>query len=64
MTVPLSELLLAPPIIILDNVRNAENIGSILRTAYCLGITSVVASSTAWWVLGKKEEEKTPASSA
>lgn len=51
MTVPLSELLLAPPIIILDNVRNAENIGSILRTAYCLGITSVVASSTAWGAL-------------
>ena len=47
----LSEVIANPPILILDNVRNAENIGSILRTAFCLGITSVVASTTAWAAL-------------
>lgn len=40
-----------PPILILDDVRNAENVGSILRTAFCLGITSVVASPTSWSAL-------------
>jgi len=44
----LEELLAHPPILILENVRNAENVGSILRTAFCLGITSIVASATAW----------------
>ena len=44
-------LIANPPILILDNVRNAENVGSILRTAFCLGITSVVASNTAWAAL-------------
>jgi tRNA G18 (ribose-2'-O)-methylase SpoU/glycosyltransferase involved in cell wall biosynthesis len=48
---PLSDLLDNPPILILDNVRNAENVGSILRTAFCLGIRSVVASATAWAAL-------------
>jgi tRNA G18 (ribose-2'-O)-methylase SpoU/glycosyltransferase involved in cell wall biosynthesis len=47
----LEELLAHPPILILENVRNAENVGSILRTAFCLGITSVVASATAWAAL-------------
>lgn len=47
----LDELLSNPPILILENVRNAENVGSILRTAFCLGIRSVVASSTAWAAL-------------
>jgi tRNA G18 (ribose-2'-O)-methylase SpoU/glycosyltransferase involved in cell wall biosynthesis len=36
------------PILLLEDVRSAENIGSILRTAYCLGITSIVASPIAW----------------
>lgn len=37
-SVPLHTLLTNPsPIVVLDDVRNAENIGSILRTAYCLG---------------------------
>lgn len=49
--VDLSELLDNPPLLILEDVRNAENIGSILRTAFCLGITSVVASRTAWAAL-------------
>jgi tRNA G18 (ribose-2'-O)-methylase SpoU/glycosyltransferase involved in cell wall biosynthesis len=47
----LDELLANPPILILEDVRNAENVGSILRTAFCLGITSVVASPTAWAAL-------------
>jgi len=44
----LQELVDNPPILILEDVRNAENVGSILRTAFCLGITSIVASPTAW----------------
>lgn len=47
----LDELIANPPILILENVRNAENVGSILRTAFCLGIKSVVASPTAWAAL-------------
>lgn len=47
----LEDLLAHPPILILENVRNAENVGSILRTAFCLGITSIVASATAWAAL-------------
>lgn len=48
---PLADVLANPPIIVLDNVCNAENVGSILRTAFCLGVTSVVASPTAWSAL-------------
>jgi glycosyltransferase involved in cell wall biosynthesis len=47
----LQEVLDNPPILILENVRNAENIGSILRTAFCLGIRSIVAAETAWAAL-------------
>eukprot|EP00977_Amphora_coffeiformis_P029156 scaffold39088_cov229-Amphora_coffeaeformis.AAC.6 len=47
----LSEVLANPPILILEDVRNAENVGSILRTAFCLGITSVIASPTSWAAL-------------
>ena len=47
----LDQLLNNPPILVLDDVRNAENVGSILRTAFCLGITSVVASRVAWAAL-------------
>eukprot|EP00934_Nitzschia_sp_Nitz4_P004259 Nitzschia sp. Nitz4//scaffold182_size44100//35180//37282//NITZ4_007260-RA/size44100-exonerate_est2genome-gene-0.64-mRNA-1//1//CDS//3329539583//4249//frame0 len=47
----LEELVAQPPILILDDVRNAENVGSILRTAFCLGITSVIASRTTWAAL-------------
>jgi tRNA G18 (ribose-2'-O)-methylase SpoU/glycosyltransferase involved in cell wall biosynthesis len=50
-TPSLEDLIASPPILVLDNVRNADNIGSILRTAFCLGITSVVASTTAWAAL-------------
>jgi 23S rRNA (guanosine2251-2'-O)-methyltransferase len=50
-SVPLADVLANPPVVVLDNVCNAENIGSILRTAYCLGVTSVVASPTAWSAL-------------
>lgn len=48
---PLDELVKKPPLLVLDDIRNAENVGSILRTAFCLGITSVVASKTAWAAL-------------
>lgn len=48
---PLDELIASPPILALDDVRNAENVGSILRTAFCLGITSIVVSKTAWAAL-------------
>lgn len=47
----LEDLILNPPILILEDVRNAENVGSILRTAFCLGITSVIASRTSWSAL-------------
>lgn len=33
---------LAPPYLIFDDVRNGENLGSIIRTAYCLGVTSII----------------------
>jgi tRNA G18 (ribose-2'-O)-methylase SpoU len=48
MVSPLDELMARPPILILENVRNAENVGSILRTSFCLGIRSVIASTTTW----------------
>jgi tRNA G18 (ribose-2'-O)-methylase SpoU/glycosyltransferase involved in cell wall biosynthesis len=47
----LDELIADPPIMIFDDVRNAQNLGSILRTAFCLGIKSIVASSTTWSAL-------------
>jgi len=47
----LQDLIHDPPILVLADVRNSENVGSILRTAFCLGITSVVASNTAWAAL-------------
>lgn len=47
----LQELIDNPPILMFDDVRNAENLGSILRTAFCLGIKSIVASNTAWAAL-------------
>lgn len=48
---PLQDLLSDTPILVLENVRSAENIGSILRTAFCLGVRSIVASETAWAAL-------------
>jgi len=48
---PLSDLIGKPPILVLEDVRYADNVGSILRTAFCLGITSVVASHTSWAAL-------------
>eukprot|EP00927_Polykrikos_kofoidii_P063154 TRINITY_DN57978_c0_g1_i1.p1 TRINITY_DN57978_c0_g1~~TRINITY_DN57978_c0_g1_i1.p1 ORF type:complete len:416 (+),score=45.71 TRINITY_DN57978_c0_g1_i1:80-1327(+) len=39
---------LKPPFLILDGVGSSQNVGQILRTAYHLGITSVVASRGAW----------------
>lgn len=43
---PLQEL--RPPFLVLDGLGAAQNIGQILRTAYHLGITSVVASRSVW----------------
>jgi tRNA G18 (ribose-2'-O)-methylase SpoU len=48
---PLSDLIANPPILVLEDVRYADNAGSILRTAFCLGISSIVASGTAWAAL-------------
>ena len=47
----LEKMIQKPPIMVLDNVRNSENIGSILRTAFCLGVTSIVTSKTTWRAL-------------
>lgn len=47
----LAEIIAKPPILILDNVRNAENVGTILRSAFCLGITSIIATATSWSAL-------------
>ena len=39
-----------PPILVLNQVRNAENVGSLLRTAYCLGtIQSVLCGDATSW---------------
>ncbi|CAE8694864.1 unnamed protein product [Polarella glacialis] len=47
---PVSQPLLAlrPPILVLDEVESARNIGEILRSALHLGVTSVVASRGSW----------------
>lgn len=37
-----------PPFVVLDGLSSASNVGQILRTAYHLGATSVVASGTSW----------------
>ena len=47
-SVSLATILAKPPILILEEVRSAENVGTILRTAFCLGITSIIATSTSW----------------
>jgi tRNA G18 (ribose-2'-O)-methylase SpoU/glycosyltransferase involved in cell wall biosynthesis len=39
-----------PPVLILSQVRNAENVGSLLRTAYCLGtIQSILCGDATSW---------------
>ena len=47
----LDTILAKPPILILEEVRNAENVGTMLRTAFCLGITSIIATTTSWSAL-------------
>jgi len=47
----LLDIMSKPPILILDNVRNAENVGTMLRSAFCLGITSIIATSVSWSAL-------------
>ncbi|CAJ1361075.1 unnamed protein product [Effrenium voratum] len=43
---PLAQM--KPPFVILDGLNSASNVGQVLRTAYHLGITSVVAAPGAW----------------
>jgi len=43
---PISEL--QAPLVILDDLGSAQNIGQILRTAYHFGITSIVATQSSW----------------
>lgn len=43
-----------PPVLVLNQVRNAENVGSLLRTAYCLGsIQSVLCGDATSWAAVK-----------
>ena len=44
-------VLMEPPFVILDGLSSASNVGQILRTAYHLGINSVVASPETWGCL-------------
>lgn len=39
---------LSPPYVILDGLVSSQNVGQILRTAYHLGVTSVVSSRSSW----------------
>ena len=48
-SVPLAEM--DPPFVVLDGLNSASNVGQVLRTAYHLGINSVVASPAAWGCL-------------
>ena len=48
-SVPLS--LMDPPFVILDGLNSASNVGQVLRTAYHLGVNSVVASPATWGCL-------------
>lgn len=49
-SIPLVDL--TPPVLVLCELKNATNIGQILRTAYHLGVTSVVVSRDSWENLG------------
>ena len=37
-----------PPFVVLDGLNSASNVGQVLRSAYHLGINSVIASPGAW----------------
>jgi len=43
---PLKEM--QPPFVVLDGIGSSQNVGQILRTAYHLGINSVVVSRSTW----------------
>ena len=43
---PIAEM--TPPFVVLDGLNSASNVGQVLRTAYHLGINSVIASPGAW----------------
>jgi len=45
-SVPLEEM--RPPLVVLDGLTSSSNVGQILRSAFHLGVTSVVASRTCW----------------
>ena len=40
------------PLLVLDGLSSAQNIGQVLRTAYHLGVTSVLADRAVWNNLG------------
>lgn len=48
----LGSVSIRPPLLILDDVRNSDNVGVILRTAYSLGIRSLVVTETSFSALG------------
>ena len=43
---PISEM--EPPFVVLDGLNSSSNVGQILRSAYHLGINSVIASPSSW----------------
>eukprot|EP00434_Breviolum_minutum_P034112 symbB.v1.2.030184.t1/scaffold3354.1/size58575/5 len=43
---PIAEMI--PPFVVLDGLNSASNVGQVLRSAYHLGINSVIASAGAW----------------
>lgn len=42
------------PLLVLDDVRSADNVGSILRTAFSLGISSLLCSSTTFQAINAR----------
>ncbi|CAL1151863.1 unnamed protein product [Cladocopium goreaui] len=45
-SIPIAEMV--PPFVVLDGLNSASNVGQVLRTAYHLGINSVIVSPGAW----------------
>ena len=50
-SVPLEQVTAAAPILMLEDVQYSDNLGSILRTCFCLGVRSVIATNAAWSAL-------------
>ena len=45
-SIPIAEMV--PPFVVLDGLNSASNVGQVLRTAYHLGVNSVIVSPGAW----------------